>query len=312
VRNFSSMHLASGNKSRSILLRTLWLSTLAVFLGRGIQHIFFDAPYRALFWDEGIMGGLVSLLGWDTWDSYVTSVGVDHALDIMQHSIGLFFILAFFLTLGYRILAHWIRQIVWAGGTILLVILAFLYFKEKFYALGQFFEYSLQFGAVALLWLSFRNTGISERLLLAIKILIALTFVCHGLYALGYYPRPGHFVQMCIHFFGMSEAGASTFLWWAGALDMLAALFIFLPRPFREVGLGYCVIWGFMTAMARVGANFYEGLYLETFITSSSEALYRFPHFLVPLGLLFYYIWEKDIKAKKVIFDPRPKEKTSF
>ncbi len=287
MRSFPSLHTGSGEKSQQWLMRLIWIAAMFVMLGRGLQCLFKEVPLRALIWDEAWMGGIVRLFGW-TWDSFITSLAVDHYIQIFGVWFGFFFLFAFLVTLGWRMVSHWLRQITWAGVWMLLVFIAFLYAKEKFFSLGQFFEYSLQFGTPFLLWISFRSKGLNKHFVLGVKILIALTFFCHGLYAVGYYPRPGHFVQMCIHFFGMSEDGAHTFLWIAGILDFIAAIFIFLPRPFVQIGLVYCIVWGFMTAAARVGANIYDNSFAETLFLYGPEFLFRVCHFLVPLGLYLH------------------------
>ena len=290
MRSFPSLHTGSGDKSKDWLIRSIWLSSLAVLLGRAWQHLFQDAPYRALLWDESWMGGIIRILGWESWDQYITSSGADHGIDILIGSIGLVLLLSFLITLFWRISAHWLRQIFWLISGLILVVLAFLYTKEKFYAIGQFFEYSLQFGSVLLLWSFFRHKWIPRQFILTVKVAIALTFVCHGLYAIAHYPRPGNFVDMCIQFFGMSEAGAHQFLWYAGFFDFVAAALIFVPsRLISNIGLGYCVIWGGMTAFARLFANYYGQEVGEWLFTYLPETLYRFPHFLVPLGLM---VWQ--------------------
>ena len=278
MRSFPSLHTGSGDKSQQSLLRLIWISSLFIMLGRGWQHLFFDVPYRAILWDQDWMESIVLFFGW-TWDSYITSLAVDHSISLLIQCIGIFYIFAFVITLAWRKIAHWVRQITWAGVWITLIILAFLYSKEKFYSLGQFFEYSLQFGTPFLLWTAFRQKGLPVTFILLVKIFIALTFVSHGLYAIGYYPRPGYFVQMSIHFFKFSESTANLFLWWAGMLDFLAAILIFLPKPIMKIGLIYCVIWGFATAAARLGANLYESMWTEAIFYYTPEFLFRTCHF---------------------------------
>lgn len=288
MANFPSLHTGSGDKSQHDLLRMIWLSSLFIMLGRGLQMIFFDIPLRALLWDEAWFGGIVKLFGW-TWDGFITSLAVDHRIQLFSQFMGLFFLLSFLITLSWRWISHWLRQISWAGVWIIMLFIAFLYSKEKFFSLGQFFEYSLQFGSPFLLWLAFRSKGIPSFFIPMVKIMIALTFFCHGLYAVGYYPRPAHFVEMSIHFFGFSEAGAHNFLSWAGILDFIAAILIFLPKPFRNAGLIYCVLWGFATAVARISANIYDSMWTDTLFFYGPEFLFRVCHFLVPLGLLLHY-----------------------
>lgn len=295
MRSFSSLHTGSGDKSQGWLIRLIWISAAAVLLGRAWQHIFLDVPYRALLWNETLMKPIIWIGGWKSWDDYIISSGVDHGIDVITHSIGGFLLFTFFITLFWRRMAHWLRQIFWITSGVILVILAFCYFMEKFYVPAQFFEYSLQFGSVLLLWSAFRLMRIPKQFILLVKLAIAFTFVSHGLYAIGLFPRPGHFVEMCIHFFGLSEEGAIYLLWVAGLLDFVAAALLFFPRKLSNIGLVYCVIWGAMTAFARITANFYGQDLTELILHQVPETLYRFPHFLVPLGLLLWQ-WKSPEK----------------
>ena len=56
-----------------------------------------------------------------------------------------------------------------------------------------------------------KKTGEAETVLY-LKIAIALTFSAHGLYAIGYYPQPGVFVDMLINILHFSETTAKDFL----------------------------------------------------------------------------------------------------
>ncbi|NNE28413.1 MAG: hypothetical protein HKN16_02175 [Saprospiraceae bacterium] len=285
--------LRGRSKAEFLLFSTVWGSALAVLLGRAWQHLFFDAPYRTLFWDQGLMGKLVKFVGFETWSDFITSPEVDGKIDTLIGIIGGFLLLTFLVVFLWNKVSKELLQ--WALGlaTLLLIFLAFLYSKEKFYSLGQFLEYSLQFGSIACLWLLAKKSVDINKFVWLLKILVALTFICHGLYAIGYYPRPGHFVEMCMHFFGLSEAGANTFLWYAGIFDFVAAILIFIPGIFSSLGLGYCFIWGGMTAMARLLANYYGQTIGEFLFIQTPEVIFRIPHFLIPLGLLMFQLNKK-------------------
>lgn len=287
-----------------ILLR---VCAFSVFVGRAWQHLFWDAPYRALAWNEQWLKGVVESLTDLTWQEYVTSPSVDAGINMAVRATGVFYFIAALLCLfatGRRKLAG----IVWLIGSLLLTILAFLYMKEKFFQVGQFLEYALQIGSPVLLYVwvykvkdrdkADLNSGIWKKLIFSSKVLIALTFICHGLYAMGYYPRPGFFVDMTINIFGVSEAGAHSLLWWAGLIDMIISVGIFVP-PFARVCLLYAVIWGLLTAFARIVANFYSDFPWQSLHQYTFETIYRLPHGLIPLFVLFVTrckaIRQKDI-----------------
>ena len=65
-------------------------------------------------------------------------------------------------------------------------------------------------------------------MILIMKVAIAVTFISHGLYALNYYPRPGHFTEMVMDILGVKEATAILFLNVAGILDFVIAVGIFI------------------------------------------------------------------------------------
>ena len=85
--------------------------------------------------------------------------------------------------------------------------------------------------------------------------MIGITFLSHGLYAFGFYPVPGNFIDMTISIFGISETEARTFLWIAGIIDVLILPLLFVNKMLKIVVI-YSVFWGFLTALARVFANF--------------------------------------------------------
>ena len=128
-------------------------------------------------------------------------------------------------------------------------------------------------------------------MILFLKIAIALTFTCHGLYAAGYYPRPGQFVDMTINILHTSEKNAILFLNIAGLLDFAISILIFIPK-FSRMALIYAVVWGGLTALARLVANFYWENLEHTFGFWFWEMLYRAPHALIPLLTLYlaYYL----------------------
>ena len=125
-----------------------------------------------------------------------------------------------------------------------------------------------------------------KRLVLYLKIAIAFTFTAHGLYAVGYYPQPGVFVDMLINILHVSEATAKDFLIVAGVLDFAIAIGIFIPR-IAKYFLLYAALWGGLTALARVWANFYWAFALSSLHQNLYETLYRLPHMLIPLALVF-------------------------
>ena len=203
------------------------LATVAVFLGRAWQHIIWDAPYRTLLWDEDWMSGILPWLSSMTYEEFITSVDMDDRIQSWIKGTGWFYLLCAIVAIFIRRIPKILSHLLWLGG-LSLVFLAFLYCKEKFFQWGQFWEYSLQFGAPFFLFYLWKEQKANERFIFVIKVAIAITFISHGLYALNYYPRPGNFTQMVIDIFGVSEQTAIYFLNLAGILDFRRHK-VFLP-----------------------------------------------------------------------------------
>ncbi|HKK89341.1 MAG TPA: hypothetical protein VJ917_10860, partial [Saprospiraceae bacterium] len=122
---------------------------------------------------------------------------------------------------------------------------------------------------------------------------LLLTFTAHGFYALGWYPRPGHFVQMVVSCLGVTEAQAHVFLNVAGMMDLLLVPAVLMQGRWRLFALIYASFWGFMTSVARLWAywDLYEWqAYLHQWLPQFG---FRTAHFLVPL-VLFLLFWRKS------------------
>ncbi len=276
------------------LILVLQIATVAVFLGRGWQHLLFGAPYRAVLWDQAWMGWWIeNRLGWD-WGEYVSSETVDQNITLLTAVIGWFYI-------GFAIATATIQRIptlfriVLLIGAVGLVLLAGLYSKERFFQLGQFLEYTLQCTTPIFLYSILRYRSISNSLIFWMKVTAAVTFVCHGLYAIGYYPRPGNFVEMVLNILPITEAQAVQFLKWAGMLDFVAAFMLFLPRSISVIAASYMIFWGFMTTIARLLAYVDFTFWQETLLRWLPETLIRLPHFLIPFVILVYLLQQKEI-----------------
>ncbi len=265
---------------------TLRLATFLLFAGRAWQHLFWDAPFRALLWDREVMETVVLYLRGGTWQEYVTSAAADRFIQSVISGFGIFYAVMAVLTLWVR--GRVLARLSWLYilSSISLVFLAFLYSKEKFHHVGQFFEYSIQF--LLPLFFLYALTGRIQlhRLLLYMKIAVALTFTAHGLYAIGFYPQPGVFTDLFISTLGISETAANQMLIVAGVLDFIIAVGLFIPRLAKYAAL-YAVFWGGLTALARTWGNFYLDFPLESLHQNLHETLYRMPHMLVPLAVFF-------------------------
>jgi hypothetical protein len=72
-------------------------------------------------------------------------------------------------------------------------------------------------------------------------VLIACTFIGHGVFAIGYHGIPDNFMQMTTRILGISAVTAEQFLFIIGMLDIAAALLIFASGRWQKAGLIYMI-----------------------------------------------------------------------
>lgn len=267
------------------------IAVFLIFIGRAWQHLFWDAPYRTFFWDESLLKPFIENWFDMSWTTYATSPKTDSFVQGVIKGKGILYLLAAISTILITKTNKKIFQIPIFLGGVSLIILSVLLTKEKFYHIAQFFEHSIQFGTPFLFLYFLKDNYNEAKALLILKILVAVTFFSHGLYAFGAYPVPGKFVDMVIQIFGCSESFAVTFLYIAGIIDFILAVVIFIPK-IDKYAIIYAVIWGLLTAFARIVANFYIDFPLQSLHQNLHQVLYRLPHGLVPLFIL---IKEKNL-----------------
>ncbi|BDS11644.1 hypothetical protein [Aureispira anguillae] len=273
-------------------LRLLRILVCLLFLGRAWQGIFWDLPLRTFFWDQSLLEGVVTTLTGDTWQHYVTneSINIDKIINVLGCSLGFFW--AFCAIFVLLVKKEWkFGKWLMYAGSLSFFLLALLYFKDKFWQVGQFFEYATQVTAplifVHVLY-GGKNTFYFRR---GVKLIIAITFFCHGLYACAYYPQPGIWIQWCMDVFGFrDDLTARQFLIWIGWIDFAVAILLFVPiKTFSWVAIWYCIIWGTMTSFARIVGNFYVTMIFESLHQHVYETLYRLVHGGIPLFLWYCY-----------------------
>ena len=268
-----------------LIFRLVQLATAAVFAGRAYQHLFWDAPYREILWDPYWLGFIIESVVGMSWDEFARNPAVDAGVSAFVYGLGWFYLLCSLAAVFIQKLRDWGRGLMVAGSAGLL-LLALTYTKARFYHFGQFFEYTLQFASPLFLVYLLKN-GLTGSLVSWMKLAIALTFTCHGLYALGYYPVPGLFMSMTIHLLGTNVDQSLAFLKIAGILDFVVAAGIFLPARYSRWILLYALFWGGATALARVLGNFYGQFPLDSLHQWVYEMVYRLPHVLIPAALWY-------------------------
>ena len=269
---------------RKWIFRLIQWATVGVLLGRAYQHWFWDAPYRSLLWDESLMTPILERFFGVSWTDYAGNVRIDQGIQIGMRIIGSVFgigalVAAFPRFFPARVWKLWVGLSAWLG------FLAFLYYKEQNYQFGQFIEYALQAATPLFFYILMQRGELNISWGRWMRVATALTFTGHGLYAVGYYPRPGHFTTMVINAMHIPPEWANQLLWTAGILDFVAAMWVLLIIPGRGYALAYCIFWGFLTSVARVWANFYPDLWAASIHQWLFEFVYRTPHFLIPLAI---------------------------
>lgn len=288
----TAVHKSDFDNKTTLLLQFL---VLMLFWGRAWQGLFWDLPLRTLFWDQWWLEGIVTAITQDTWQHYVTneSMPTDKLIDGFGVGLGCFWAIAGASLFFLRNRPRWGKWILGLGSGTLFFI-AFLYFKNCYWQVGQFLEYSTQCMAPLVLsyvWYESKNTA---RFRTIIKIIIAITFCSHGLYALGYYPSPDTWITWCKNVFGFEEdEKVRYFLLGIGILDFVASIALFFPyQRVYKLALLYCIVWGFLTAMARFVGNFYGDMVFVSLHQHLYEVAYRLVHGGLPLLLWF---WTKKV-----------------
>ncbi len=266
------------NKSLVSLLR---MTAFFLFLGRAWQHFLGKTPYDTLYRSDKYLGKVVDWLLGDK--------NAPIAADVL-YNINTFFGVLLLLAACSVLLINKRKsyfKICIKIGWCILFLTAFGYYVDKFRVAGQFFEYSAQLVVPYLLLLAVKYK-MKKKFLFWAKFAIALTFVCHGLYAVGYYPVPGNFMNMMINSFGMTNDQAQLWLFIIGIADFIFAVGVFLPKGIWRYFMYYGLVWGFLTAFARLWVNIDASFLDATISQYTFEFLVRMPHFIVPLILLKY------------------------
>lgn len=286
---------------KQIILSLLKLCAFLVFIGRAYQFYFFGAPFRAFFWDEALLSPVVEGLSNYSWYDYATSLTVNTWITNFTKLCSFILVVSAFTCLFWdRITSSFFKKSITSISLFILLFLGICMSKYREFGALEFFELSIQ---IAICLIFFLNNNISKinkkQLTLWLKIAVAFTFIAHGVFAMGLFYLPGHFVDMTIKIIDVSETEAKLFLHIVGALDILFSILLFIPK-LAKYALIYIIAWGLLTAMARLVYGFNQNFILESFHNYSYLVLYRLPHGLIPLTI-FLLITKTNVKTTKTI-----------
>lgn len=252
------------NQSNDVaIVRLLKAASVLIFVSRAWQH---------MVWNEALTKSILNILeqpGADT----------ENIIQKLLPVLGATYILCVFSSLKIKKLYSIHSGIlIWGGANLLL--LNYIDFLNKSQTLGIFIEHTIQWITPFLLLLNFKLSA--KTFLPLLKISVVLTFVGHGLFALGYYDVPGHFIAMVTKLTPIEGlAGALVFLKIAGIMDVILSIGIFIPKM-RLFFLWYATVWGLLTALARYGAFFDFHLILSSTGAWLHETILRLPHSIIP------------------------------
>lgn len=187
-------------------------------------------------------------------------------------------------------LKKWKAHYLLLPASALLMTTSYASFVESGYVPEQLIEHAIKLFTPVVLFRQFVITPIpTEEAVISLKVLVALTFIGHGIFALGAHYVPSGFVDMTTGILGISIPNTYLFLNVVGYLDILCAVLVFVKFPIKPVYF-YLILWGLITALARFvyGLLINEGSVMEMAYWTSSM-LYRLPHGIIPLLLLQFY-----------------------
>ena len=262
--------------------RILQLTVILMFAGRVWQHWFLSTPYREFFWNRRLFGWFSDRFLGITWNEYLLSETVEQYTNGVIIGVGCVFALGIAGTIWVNRLAGRIGVCTaWA----FLWPFAWFHFMGNIYNWALLFEFSAQFFTPLLLLYFRKDNARPEAFITLVKVVLAVTFISHGLYASGIYPVPQKFLTMTMNILPVNKAAAIGILRLAGIADFLVAVGLFYPALYR-ICLWYMMVWGFLTAFARIYANLYIFDIWRSLFQWTYDFLIRSPHYLLPLLLL--------------------------
>ncbi len=276
------------------MLAWLRYGAVLMFLARSYEYIRWGGPFRDIFFHpQGLGGWYAELIDRPLIEIYKDPF-YEHLLSYISDGIGLLFLICGIWLLFYEKFRKWTWLLGVTSFFLLLHYFGLLYHKNLV-QYGIFFEHAAQFAAP---WcFVFFAQGKEKRALLWAVIAISITFFSHGLYAMGYYPQPGHFVDMMISGFYMTEDTSREVLTWVGYVDILFAFLVLLTpllydkKGFRvalTVNIWYAIVWGMLTAIARVYTSYTAGMEAHWLDQHLFQTVVRVPHFIIPLFIALY------------------------
>ena len=245
-------------------------STFLLLIGKGFLHFTSDQPYSYLF-DNDIYG---------------------------INTFGILLILTAFLCLLER--KNWTAKptnILLVISTIIIFLHSYGTFIKAGFVPEQLIEHCLQI-TLPLLYLIFYNSYLitQKSLFTLLGIIVGLTFIGHGMYALGVHYVPENFLLMTSNSLHFTNENSKIFLFVIGILDLVFSILLFIPK-YSHFSIWYLIIWGLLTSLARIYYVLNLGITTEWLTINLPNTIYRLPHGLIPIAIYLLLSKMKDEKS---------------
>ncbi len=228
---------------RQVLLHWCQLMTFCIFVAWGWKLLFFGAFLDELF-------------------------GENEFSDALSKFFGFILILSSFGSFGIK-KPNWFADWLLAIGVFILFLIMVAHFKAWNYNIGMPFRFGVQFAIPFALW-----SMINGRLIFKeqwLKVLLAVTFLGHSLYAIGIYEIETSYINMVTFAFNLEgDDTAVSVVVLMGALNIIMGLLLFVPQ-ISKIALYYFLIWGVFVAVMRF-VSFFDS---HNFLLSLHEYLYK-------------------------------------
>jgi hypothetical protein len=256
--------------NRSATRSFLKISCSLLFLGMGMHHLLVQQPYDVIGFNE-----ISSLFGltliFSGFLPFITSQKVANP--------------AFLLLVPFSII----------------VINSICKFIEAGYVEEQLVEFATKILLPLVLLKELRRLTEEKNMRRIMKMIVALTFIGHAMFALGVHYVPGSFILMTKSTLVLSVQQSYVFLFWIGVLDVVFALLLFFKNErLQQIALVYLIVWGVLTSLARfvfpleIGAEFTE------VVAGFAGMVYRLPYALLPLWLMLN-LMRKNVRFSQLI-----------
>lgn len=275
------------------MIAVLRIGTILMLLARGYEYIRWGGPFRDIFYHPQGFGGWFSSMVDVPMHELLKDPFYESLLGTISDLIGYLYVATALVILFFE---RFSKLLISVSSFFLLIHFFGLFYHKNLEQWGIVFEHAAQFFLPwCFIWL--KEKKLRKAAWISV-IAISITFFAHGLYALGYYPQPGHFVDMMISGFGITEDMARESLVHIAYLDFIfAGIVLFTPvlsetkviRSILFINLLYGVVWGGLTALARVYTTYTAGMEWHWLDQYLFQTIVRVPHFLIPLFIIQFY-----------------------